>query len=213
MPFTVARPCRNLTGFAETPRIQFFREARLRRHVLLCEPRVVREVRREDPLKCHDVSAEAARMKVLALTVPVVAPEGDGVRAVFTAERDLEAPEADAFGFFGVALRLLDLGDEARVHDLLHTPYSIRLAGRAEFRPASYPSKLRENAADFRLGPHDNPVHDRWILRGRVLRPDHSVHPPVLATPRGRAERRPVLGRCDHLFFEHRRSAVPAVLG
>src|SRR5205823_482708 len=94
-------------------------------HVLLCEPSVVREVRREDPLQRHDVSAETARMEMLALAVPVIAPERDSVRAVFAAERDLEAPETDAFGLFGVALRLLDLGDEARVHDVLHTPNSI----------------------------------------------------------------------------------------
>src|SRR5439155_16648599 len=96
------------------------------RHVLLREACVVREMRRKDTLKRHDMRAETARMKVLALAVPVIAPERDGVRPVFTAERDLEAPEADPFGLFGVALRLLDLGDEARVHDFLHTPNSIR---------------------------------------------------------------------------------------
>src|SRR5947207_1651018 len=81
---------------------------------------------REGTLKRHDMGAETARMEVLALAVPVIAPERDSVRAVFAAERDLEAPETDAFGLFGVALRFLDLGDEARVHDVLHTPNSIR---------------------------------------------------------------------------------------
>src|SRR5439155_1138290 len=61
-------------------------------------------MRREDTLKRHDMRAETARMKVLALAVPVIAPERDGVRPVFTAERDLEAPEADPFGLFCVAL-------------------------------------------------------------------------------------------------------------
>src|SRR5437773_11139773 len=77
--------------------------------------------------------AETARMEVLALAVPVIARERDGVRPVFTAERDLEAPEADPFGLFGVTLRLLDLGDEARVHEALHTPVVAGFAGRAEF--------------------------------------------------------------------------------
>src|SRR5439155_5470184 len=87
------------------------------------------------------------------------------------------------------------------------------LAGRAEFRPAPYPSKLCENAADFRLGPHDDPLHHRRILRGRGLWPDHRVHAALPAAAWRRAERRPVLGRRDHTFFERRRSAVPAVLG
>src|SRR5204862_7454848 len=83
--------------------------------------------------------AETARMEVLALAVPVIARERDGVRPVFTAERDLEAPEADPFRLFGVALRLLDLGDDARVHDGLHTPYPIRhrRTGRVETRLVS----------------------------------------------------------------------------
>src|SRR5467141_644649 len=68
------------------------------------------------------MGAQAGRMEVLALAVPVIAIERDAMRAVFAAERDLEAPEADPFGLFGVTLRLLDLGDEARVHQILHTP-------------------------------------------------------------------------------------------
>src|SRR5437588_485423 len=81
--------------------------------------------------------AETARMEVLALAVPVIARERDGVRPVFTAERDLEAPEADPFGLFGVALRLLDLGDEARVHDFLQPPNSSRSSSARSWRRSS----------------------------------------------------------------------------
>src|SRR5438105_15424059 len=170
-------------------------------------------MRREDTLKRHDMRAETAGMEVLALAVPVIAPERDGVRPVFTAERDLEAPEADPFGLFGVALRLLDLGDEARVHDVLHTPYSIRHRRRAEFRPASYPSKPHENAADFWLGPHDHPLHNCRILRGRGVRAGLRVYPSVPAAPGDRGGCGRVLGRRDHIVLELRRPAVPAVLG
>src|SRR6267378_6986249 len=191
---------------------EVFRGA-LGRHVLLGEARVVREVRREDTLQCHDVSAEAARMEVLALAVPVIAPERDGVRAVFTAERDLEAPETDAFGLFGVALRLLDLGDEARVHGLLQPLIRFAIGGRAEFRPASYRSKPCGKAADFGLGAHDDPLRDRWILRGRRIRPGHRIHAAVPAATRDRAGRRGFLDRRDHVVLERGRTPVPAVLG
>src|SRR2546421_12226563 len=88
-------------------------------------------------------------MEVLALAVPVIAIERDAMRAVFAAERDLEAPEADPFGLFGVTLRLLDLGDEARVHEILHTPVVPGFAGCAESIPAAYPSKHLGNAGHF----------------------------------------------------------------
>src|SRR2546429_9539462 len=68
-------------------------------------------------------------------------------------------------------------------------PIQFGIAGRAEFRPASYPSKPHENAADFRLGPHDHPFHNCRILRGRGVRPGLRVHSSIPAASRNRGRR------------------------
>ncbi len=57
---------------------------------------------------------------MIAFAGPLIPLERDAMAAVVAAESDVEALEGDPFGFLGVALRLLDLGDEARVHELLH---------------------------------------------------------------------------------------------
>src|SRR5438309_10112341 len=92
-------------------------------------------------------------------------------------------------------------------------PIQFGIAGRAEFRPASYRSKPCGKAANFRLGPHDDPLRDRRILRGRDLRTGHRVYAVVPASPRDRARRGRVLGRCDHVVLERGGSATPAFLG
>src|SRR5438128_3305662 len=74
------------------------------------------EMAREHALHGHDVRAEAAGMEVIALAGPVIPLERDAVRAVVAAESDVEALDGDPLRLFGVTLRLLDLGDEARVH-------------------------------------------------------------------------------------------------
>src|SRR2546423_12608362 len=86
-------------------------------------------------------------------------------------------------------------------------------AGRARFRPAPYPSKPHENAANFWLGPHDDPLRDRRILRGSGVRSGHRIHAAVLAAARHRARGGRILGRRDHVVLERRGSALPALLG
>src|SRR5437762_1847958 len=87
-------------------------------------------------------------------------------------------------------------------------PIQFGIAGRAEFRPASYPSKPHENAADFRLGPHDHPFHNCRILRGRGVRPGLRVHSSIPAASRNRGRRGRVLGRRDHIVLQLRGPAV-----
>src|SRR5207247_1003810 len=75
-------------------------------------------------------------MEVIALAGPLIALERDAMAAVVAAEPNVEAFETDPLGLFGVALRLLDLGDEARVHadppPLRRVPAG---AGRGDSRP------------------------------------------------------------------------------
>src|SRR2546427_8356003 len=91
-------------------------------------------------------------------------------------------------------------------------PIQFGIAGRAEFSPASYPSKPHENAADFRLGPHDGPLRRCRILRGHGIRTGKRVHPAVPAAARHRARGRRLLDRCHHLVLELRGPALLAVL-
>src|SRR5207302_11148527 len=74
------------------------------------------EVAGENALHGHDVRAEPGRMEVIALAGPLISLERDAMRAVVATESDIEAFEGDPLGLFGITLRLLDLGDEARVH-------------------------------------------------------------------------------------------------
>src|SRR5437867_2748035 len=92
-------------------------------------------------------------------------------------------------------------------------PIQFRLAGRAEFRPASYPSKLRENAADFRLGPYDDSLRDRRILRGHGIRSGQRFHAALPAATWHRARSGRLLGGRDRIVLQRHWSAVPAVLG
>src|SRR5256714_12821133 len=87
------------------------------------------------------------------------------------------------------------------------------VAGRAEFRPASYRSKPCGKAADFRLGAYDDPVRRRRILRGSDLRTGHRVYAVVPASPGHRARRGRVLGRCDHVVLERGGASGSYVVG
>src|SRR5687767_16007464 len=82
------------------------------------------QVRREHALQGHDVGAEAVGAEVIALAGPFITVERDRMGVVVAAEPDVEAFDADPFGLRGIALRLLDHGDEARVHE--HPPTVIR---------------------------------------------------------------------------------------
>src|SRR6266511_4075127 len=87
----------------------------------------VGRVRCEYALERHHVRAETRGMEVIALARPVIPMQRDGMRAVVTTESDLEVLEGDPLRLFCVPLRLLDLGDEARVHAIdLHHPCSGR---------------------------------------------------------------------------------------
>src|SRR5438034_9046879 len=89
-------------------------------------------------------------MEVIALAGPLIALERDAMAAVVAAEPDVEAFETDPLGLFGVTLRLLDLGDEARVHadppPLRHVPAG---AGRGDSRPGLILVAPPEKTRDF----------------------------------------------------------------
>ena len=95
------------------------------------------EMVREDALHGHDVRAEAGGLEVIAFAGPLIALEGDAMAAVVAAESDVEAFEGDPVRLFGVALRLLDLGDETRVHELLHHPSVPAGAGHGDSMPGT----------------------------------------------------------------------------
>jgi hypothetical protein len=88
----------------------------------------VAEVDLEETLKGHDVGAQTRGMEVLALTQPLISVERNAMGAIVAAESDVEFLKGDPLGLFCVSLRLLDLGDEARVHPLTSTAPSFRLA-------------------------------------------------------------------------------------
>jgi hypothetical protein len=99
----------------------------------LGESRGIGEVRGEETLQGHDVRAEAVDLEVIALADPFISGEANGMGPVVTSECRFESLELDPIRFFRVPLRLLDLGDEARVHEFL--PLRIRFGvGKA---PAS----------------------------------------------------------------------------
>src|SRR3954471_12036367 len=91
-------------------------------------------------------------MEVIALAGPFIAFERDAVRAVVAAESDIEAFEGDPLRLFGVALRLLDLGDEARVHELLHQSACTGGAGHGDSRLGLFWSRGYAKRAVFQPG-------------------------------------------------------------
>src|SRR5712692_2973720 len=110
---------------------------------------------REQPLHGHHVGAQAGGMEVIALAGPLIALERDAMAAVVAAETDVEALETDPLGFLGVALRLLDLGDEARVHAHSSTTPSVPAgAGHGDSRtgrsPAEHPRSSLGRSAKLR---------------------------------------------------------------
>src|SRR2546423_15005412 len=73
------------------------------------------------------------------------------MRAVVAAKSDIEGLEGDPLGLFGVTLRLLDLGDEARVHaDSSTTPSDPAGAGHGDSRHALFLVASQREKADFR---------------------------------------------------------------
>jgi hypothetical protein len=82
------------------------------------------------------MGAKSRGMEVIAFARPLISVERDAMGAVVTAESDLEFLKGDPLGLFGVTLRLLDLGDEARVHPPTSTAPSFRLApDKSDSRP------------------------------------------------------------------------------
>src|SRR5919204_6740788 len=98
--------------------------------------------------------------------------ERDAMAAVVAAETDVEAVERDPLGFLGVALRLLDLGDEARIHRLgsSTTPLVPARAGHGDSRSDVFWARgLREFP---RFAP-DRRGRERARPLPRVLRQVH----------------------------------------
>ena len=79
----------------------------------------VGQVGGEQPLQGHDVGAETVDDEVIALARPFISGEADPMGPVVATEGHVEGLELDPVGLGCVPFRLLDLGDEARVHEFL----------------------------------------------------------------------------------------------
>src|SRR5206468_10962824 len=99
------------------------REVALGRDALRGVADLVTQVRAEETLQRHDVRAQAVIVEVFALARPFISPQPHTMRSVDAAEVDLETRDADPLGLFGVTLRLLDHGDEAREHAIPPTSF------------------------------------------------------------------------------------------
>src|SRR5438105_2453833 len=126
---------RTLTAFAEQGPVPLSRASLGLGQNALCRNDMLRrvtdrvgEMAREETLHGHDVGAETAAMEMIALAGPLIPVERDAMRAVVATKSDVEVLEGHPLGLFGVALRLLDLGDEARVHPTPPPLRVIRLA-------------------------------------------------------------------------------------
>jgi hypothetical protein len=87
----------------------------------------VGEMGLEETLKGHDMSAQSRGTEVIAFARPLISVERNAVGAIVAAESHVKFLDGDPLGLFGVSLRLLDLGDEARVHPPTSTAPSFRL--------------------------------------------------------------------------------------